>query len=290
MKNSLLISMAGLPLALCALDLSDKADIRFAETYAFSTNRAAQITTLPPESKAWFTYSILNAETEGRFQDAHALLDRWERVRRQYDSAAFNDLLARLTLREWSRNLLDDTAARSRLLRTLKRCCGINVAPREREVPLAPNTYPSRLDQDLISFAAFWKNARHSLQSELDEDFAFLPVIGEKECADAKWSPAALPDDYLFDAPGTFEALRTYLLSDKGRNLNCLKGLSLDTLARLAESLKGTACDLRASETYARIVLGKLTPGGLSRRLKNLFGLRFAHGRLIKTPQQTTKG
>ena len=43
--------------------------------------------------------------------------------------------------------------------------------------------------------------------------------------------------------------------------------------------------------TLCRIVYGgKLTPGGLSRRLKNLFGLRFAHGRLIKTPQQTTKG
>ena len=261
MKRKLIFSVAALPLALCALDLSDKADIRFAETYAFSTNRAALIATLRPDSKAWFTYSVLNAETEGRFQDAHALLDRWERVGRPYDGTAFNDLLARLTLREWSRNLLDDTAARSRLLRTLKRCCGITVAPRAREMPLAPNTYPSRLDQDLISFAAFWKNARHSLQSELDEDFAFLPVIGEKACADAKWSPATLPNSYLFDVPGTFEALRTYLLSDKGRNLNCLKRLPLDTLARLAESLKGTACDLRGSETYARIVLGKLMPG-----------------------------
>ena len=261
MKNRLIVSVAALPLALCALDLSDKADIRFAEAYAFSSNRTAQIATLRPDSKAWFTYSVLNAETEGRFQDAHALLDRWERVGRSYDGMAFNDLLARLTLREWSRNLLDDTAARSRLLRTLERCCGINVAPREREVPLAPNTYPSRLDQEQISFAAFWKNARHSPLSELDENFAFLPVIGEKACADAKWSPTALPDDYLFDAPGTFEALRSHLLSDEGRNLNCPKGLPLDTLARLAESLKGTACDFRGSETYARIVLGKLTPG-----------------------------
>lgn len=261
MKNSLFVSLAALPLALCALDLSDKADIRFAEAYAFSSNRTAQIASLRPDSKAWFTYSVLNAETEGRFQDAHALLDRWERVGRQYDNTTFNDLLARLTLREWGRNLLDDTAARSRLLRTLKRCCGIKLALREREMPLAPNTYPSRLDQDLVSFAAFWKNVRHGSASELDENFAFLPVIGEKECAGAKWSPTALPNRYLFDAPGTFEALRTHLLADKGRNLNCLKGLPLDTLARLAESLKGTACDLRASETYARIVLGKLTPG-----------------------------
>ena len=261
MKNPLLVSMAALPLALCALNLSDKADIRFAETYAFSTNRAALIATLSPESKAWFTYSILNAETEGRFEDAHGLLDRWERVGRQYDRTAFNNLLARLTLHEWSRKLFDDAAARSRLLRTLKRCCGIDVAPREREVPLAPNTYPSRLDPEQISFAVFWKNARNSFLSELDENFAFLPVIGEKACADAKWSPTALPNNFLFDAPGTFEALRGYILSDKGRNLNCLKDLPLDMLARLAESLKGTACDLRGSETYARIVLGKLTPG-----------------------------
>ena len=39
MKNSLLVSLAALPLALCALNLSDKSDIRFAEAYAFSTNR-----------------------------------------------------------------------------------------------------------------------------------------------------------------------------------------------------------------------------------------------------------
>ena len=261
MKNPLLVSMTALPFALCALDLSDKADIRFAESYAYSTNRTALIATLRPESKAWFTYSILSAETEGRFKEAHALLNRWEREGRQYDRTAFNNLLARLTLHEWSRDLLDDPAARSRLLRTLKRCCGIDAAPREREVPLAPNTYPSRLDQNLISFAAFWKNARHASTSELDEDFAFLPVIGEKECADAMWSPAALPAGSLSDAPGTFEALRDYLLSDKSRDLNCLKNLPLDTLARLAESLKGTACDLRGSEKYARIVLAKLAPG-----------------------------
>ena len=48
MKRKLIFSVAALPLALCALDLSDKADIRFAETYAFSTNRAALIATLRP--------------------------------------------------------------------------------------------------------------------------------------------------------------------------------------------------------------------------------------------------
>ena len=261
MKNPLLVSMTALPLALCALDLSDKADIRFAESYAFSTNRAEQIATLRPESKAWFAYSILNAETEGRFKDAHALLDRWEREGQQYDRTAFNNLLARLTFHEWGRNLLDDPAARSRLLRTLKRCCGIDVAPREREVPLAPNTYPSRLDQNLSSFAAFWKDVAYEFASGLDENFVFLPVIGEKECADAQWTPNGLPENFLYDAPGTFEALRTYLLSDKGRDLNCLKDLPLDTLARLAESLKGTACDLRSSEHYAQVVLAKLAPG-----------------------------
>ena len=67
-------ALASLPLALCALELSDKSDIRFAEAYAFSTNRAAMIATLPPESKAWFSYSILDAQTEGRLDDAVAML------------------------------------------------------------------------------------------------------------------------------------------------------------------------------------------------------------------------
>lgn len=264
MKKTLLVSMTALPFALCALDLSDKADIRFAETYAFSTNRAAQITTLRPESKAWFTYSILNAETEGRFEDAHGLISNWQRfshIRDRYESETYANLLARLTFHEWNDGSIKSAPASHYLRYTLKRCCNIDVSPREREVPLAPNTYPSRLDPEQVSFAAFWKNARNSSLSGLDENFVFLPVIGEKACADARWSPTALPDDYLFDAPGTFEALWNYLLSDKGRHLNCLKDLPLDTLARLAESLKGTACDLRGSETYAQIVLGKLTPG-----------------------------
>ncbi len=247
-----------------ALNLSDKSDIRFAEAYAFSTNRAVLIATLPPESKAWFTYSILNAETEGQFREAHRLISNWQRfshVRDRYDSETYANLLARLTFHEWNDGSIKSAPASHYLRYTLKRCCDIDVAPREREVPLAPNTYPSSLDQEQISFAAFWRNAQHAPLSGLAEDFAFLPVIGEKECADAEWTPTGLPNGFLFDAPGTFEALQAYLISSKGRNLNCLKGLPLDTLDRLAESLKGTACDLRGFEMYARTVLSKLTPG-----------------------------
>ena len=79
MRKSLLVSMTALPLvAFSALELFDKTDIRFAEAYAFSTNRAALIATLRPESKVWFDYSLLNAETEGRFEDARKLVKRWE--------------------------------------------------------------------------------------------------------------------------------------------------------------------------------------------------------------------
>ena len=183
MKNSPLIPLAALPLALCALDLSDKADIRFAESYAFSTNRGALIATLSPESKAWFTYSILNAETEGRFKDAHGLISSWQRfshVRDRYDSETYANLLARLTFHEWNDGSIKSAPASHYLRYTLKRCCDIDVAPREREVPLAPNTYPSGLDPEQISFAAFWKNARNSPLTGLNADFAFLPVIGEK--------------------------------------------------------------------------------------------------------------
>jgi len=64
MKRTAVCAAASLVgLAASALNLSDKVDIRFAENYAFSTNRAALIATLPPESKAWFTYSILDAQT-----------------------------------------------------------------------------------------------------------------------------------------------------------------------------------------------------------------------------------
>ena len=78
MRLAAAISAALAALSTGAVDLSELSDIRFAESYAFSTNRAALIETLRPNTKAWFAYSILNAQVEGRLDDADALIKDWE--------------------------------------------------------------------------------------------------------------------------------------------------------------------------------------------------------------------
>ena len=60
-----------------AVDLTGLADTKFAERYAFATNRAEVIETLRPNTDAWYAYSILNAQTEGRLDDAKKLNQKW---------------------------------------------------------------------------------------------------------------------------------------------------------------------------------------------------------------------
>ncbi|MBO7687446.1 MAG: hypothetical protein J6V72_13730 [Kiritimatiellae bacterium] len=269
MKNSPLIPLAALPLALCALDLSDKTDIRFAESYAFSTNRAELVATLPPESKGWFTYSILNAEIDGRFKDAHDLVSRWQsksHVSGCFDRETYADLLARLTFHEWNDGSIKSAPASHYLRYTLKRYCGIEVEARERKVQLAPNTYPSRLGEDAVSFSAFWNRRDYRRWIDLDENFAFLPMIGEKDCADPDWDlqTACVPDGFLYDVPGYCDFLRAYFTRYPGTPTGfteALKGMPLDQLVRLAEGLKGSPQDLRGAEIYAKTVLSKLGAG-----------------------------
>ncbi|MBR1921512.1 MAG: hypothetical protein IJ829_05865, partial [Kiritimatiellae bacterium] len=269
MKTTTLTGLAlaafAAPLALRALDLSDKADLRFAEDYAFSTNRAALIATLRPESKAWFVYSILNAETEGRFKDAHKLFSDWTRfshVPDQYDSRAYEALYDRVTLREWTDASLRDAPAAYRMRDILRRHCGLDLGPRERETPLAPNTYPARLDPKQVSFEAFWSMSPHFRSLNLKERFSFLPMIGEKACADEETRSPLLPKGFLYDAPGCGDYLLRIVDKDAATvPPEAIKGMPLPALAAVAEKLKGAKRDLRAEEFYARTVLEKLAPG-----------------------------
>ena len=79
MKSSIYVLVTLAAVTAGAVDLSKLADLDFAERYAFSTNRQAVIDTLHPKTQEWFAYSLLNAQTEGRIDDANALLKEWER-------------------------------------------------------------------------------------------------------------------------------------------------------------------------------------------------------------------
>ncbi len=77
-KNGGAVWLLGVALSAGAVDLTKFCDLPFAEEYAFSTNRAALLEKLPPDSEAKFFYSVLLAQQEGRLDDARALLKRWK--------------------------------------------------------------------------------------------------------------------------------------------------------------------------------------------------------------------
>lgn len=242
--------------ASAAIKLSDKTDLRFAEEYAFATNRAALVATLRPQSNPWYTYSILLAQTEGRLDDAAELIERWRETDGRDRSAlrAFED---RQTFLCWK-----DSAPKPVQLRTALGNCGISVDVRQRETALAPNTYPSRLDQKAISFEAFLKNC------SLADNFEFLPVtkegpFGEKGRDSWRFNPNA--KGLLPDTPGLFDAALQWLKSDDKlrmfMNSPVFRGFTLEQLYRLADELKGTPVDLRANSAYADLVLAKLSRG-----------------------------
>ena len=83
-----------------AIDLAGKTDLRFAEEYAFATNRAALVATLRPESPPWYVYSILLAQTEGRLEDADGLIAKWK-SRGDRDTEALRSFEGRQTMLCW---------------------------------------------------------------------------------------------------------------------------------------------------------------------------------------------
>ncbi len=282
------LALAVLPLALCALDLSDKSDIRFAEAYAFSTNRAALIATLPPESKAWFTYSILDAQTEGRLADADALLNKWDALRttgsRGWDNASFTALRDRQDFLCYDH----DSAAGKDAIWRLKRAlgdAGIKSGLPVRESEIQPNTYPSELDQDQIAFAKLWRHSPYmDRATRLPEKFRFIAFLEDSACTNAAINELVAREDFLPDTPGMFDHLLAYLKAGEGEDAERRRSvaagrfanLTLAQLDALAKALKdnprwsltggptyrnGHPVHNSSSRAFIDAVFAKLVPG-----------------------------
>ena len=254
----LLLSSVMLPLAASAVDLSRLADVSFAERYAFSTNRQEVLSMLRPESDAWYAYAVLTAQNEGRLADAKALLKRWEK--------SPSDSTDRYGLRLRQALLAFDEAKPNplELSRELRSAAGIAFSFPDRETPLAPNTYPSVLDQKDISFDAFGQHS--GWLGAFDPAFAFLSCLDEPSLADKgrRFNP---DDDRLLpDTPGLVEAALAWLKDEKKpgnvfRRNKVFVSMTLAQLERLAEALKGTPKDLYGNGDFAQLVLEKLAPG-----------------------------
>ena len=242
-----------------AVDLAGLADVKFAERYAFSTNRTALIETLRPGTDAWYAYSILNAQTEGRLDDSKKLNQKWP------ESSGGNRRLAfafRQDFLDWDRGKCQAFFIPQHL-----NFLHIWEGLPEREVELKPNSYPSELKDEDVSFAAFANKEKYGYSYHDLED-GFVSIALRDDAKALKRTDASFllgSNAYLPDTPGLTKCLLQYLTdgdkNDFFKGFGVFKDLTLDQLAEVARATKGTAKDVASSVVFADVVLKKLAPG-----------------------------
>ncbi len=259
------------PFALAAFDLNALADLSFAEEYAFSSNRAAVVEALRPQTRAWFVYSILTAQNEGRLAEADRLLAEWQNLRGENaDPDVLKGLRDRQDLLVWDdavAKATDPAQLSSTVYPRLSRACldlGVKPVMHTRKTECAPNTYPSVLDPGQVSFAAFWKAGEKSAAA-LHSGFEFLLFRGDGVCKDADYRFAPNCENIDPGTPGLFEAVLGYLsdgnpqhVFTKARAFEVLTRRQLESLAGVFE---GHEKDLRNNQAFIETMLSKLAPG-----------------------------
>ncbi|MBR4172191.1 MAG: hypothetical protein IKR48_11125 [Kiritimatiellae bacterium] len=240
-----------------AVDLTELADTKFAERYAFSTNRTETIKTLRPGTDAWFAYSILNAQTEGRLDEAKKLNNQWTEPNGGNRRLAF---AYRQDFLDWDRGKCQAFFIPQHL-----QFLHIWEGLPEREVELKPNAYPSELKDEELSFEAFMRMKQHFDFSNLEAGYESIGLREDAQPLDGFHTEILLNRDFLPDTPGLMKYVLRYLTDgDKNhffKKNGVFKNLTLDQLAEVARATKGTAKDVAASAVFADIVLAKLTPG-----------------------------
>ncbi len=244
-----------------AADLKDLADDRFAEAFAFSTNRTALVETLQPRTKAWYAYSILDAQNEKRFEEASRLIREWDAE--SSGAKGYAPFLAR-NFRDRQNFLLWEGKPDDRIVAIAAALenAGIRANLPEREVEIKPDTYPSALPPGEVSFDTMWRLCARSSQ-QLENGFRFLAVRPGLLSAPERAAEAAR--NHLPDEPGLFDSVIAYLSDSDNRHVfadrNAMGALTLDQLMEVQRRLKGTAKDVSASEEFARAVFSKIAPG-----------------------------
>ena len=260
MKKTVLPLVAAAAVAAHAVDLAGLADAKFAEKYAFSADRAALIATLRPHTGEWFAYSVLHAQTEGRLEEASKLLDEWDKAG-NVDRARYSAFRDRQTFLCW-KGTEDDIVRMKRALGN----AGIRASIPPRETEVKPDTYPSALPQDKVSFEAFWAAAGRNPHA-LAKGFRHIAL--RKDAAGGKaanpWTAlSAACDGATPDVPGLLDAVLACLKdSDKGHtfaNHGIMGSLTLDQLKAVADATKGTPKDVSGSAAFADAVMSRLVP------------------------------
>lgn len=254
---------AGIAGIAAATDLAPFGDLAFAEKYAYSTNRAALVATLRPDTKQWYVYSILEAQTSGRLDDADALLLKWRKS--QGSNPSEWDAKAHDSLRDRNRLLRFD-AGKATIddVRIALKNCGVDADLPDREEDVAPNTYPAALTEKDTSFEAFnsaWlgKEGCRAKPGFRYIDFLLDPKA-EKHAIRIDELNAVLPD-----TPGLTDWLVRYLKAsprNRFHDAGIFSKLTLEQLSALAEAMRGDDNnDLLTKGEFVKLVYSKLAPG-----------------------------
>lgn len=251
-----------------AFDLAGLADLDFAEAYAFSTNRAAVVEALRPNTRPWFAYSILTAQNDGRLAEADRLLTAWENVQgAQSLTENLKGLRDRQDFLAWDEAVAKGNGAEAQAAPQLERACrrmGVEPVVQSRPDEPAPNTYPSVLDPADVSFAAFWQ-AGGRRTSSLRPEFAFLAFRNDEVCRDPHFSFDPDAEFLLPDTPGFFDAVLAYLSDDNPRHVfsdsAAFKTLTRTQLEALARTFEGHEKDVRKNSAFINEMLSRLAPG-----------------------------
>ena len=268
-KHAFVVAVAALSLvgSLGAMDVAKYADLRFAEEYAFSTNREAVIAQLKRDTGPWYFYTLLNLQVAGRIEEAQEFVKATRRDHAAGTQQAWEELTLRQRFLEWDavRGRDGDSARKSDELLveglTHPDLGGIAKPDYVREMPLRPHTYPSALDPAEITYAKFWDQG--NLWYGLKDNFAFLAYIPFEGRADR---PRA--DDRLLDktvaplSPGFFEAVVEYLKHPDNAfsaSRRSFKGLTLAQLKKLQQLFAGDPKkDLGDNGEFVKLVFAKL--------------------------------
>lgn len=253
--------------SLGAIDLTKYSDLKFAEEYAFSTNREAVIAQLKEDTGPWYFYTLLDLQTSGRVDEAQKFVKEARRDSDTGTQQAWDDLQLRQMFLNWD-------AARGKprdggrtpdefLVWDLTHPNLGNVTKPDyiREVPLKPNTYPSALDQSEITFAQFFDGG--DKEPYLKENFAFLGCApGIERKYERRAQELKVHRSFPPGAPGFFEAVMAYLKVPAERFSASVPAFQNLTLAQLEHLQKTFADDpkkdLGNNEGFIELVLAKL--------------------------------
>ncbi|MEJ6578845.1 MAG: hypothetical protein QNL33_10455 [Akkermansiaceae bacterium] len=226
-------------------------DIGFIEDFALAEDRTAALKQLIPGTEDYYYYHALHFQNERQVTELDRILGEW--AKHFQHSAPRKQIENRESLIRYS---ADPKAT----LAYLKRELGLQFN-HQQEGKAREANYPSTLDQKLVSWEAFLKDAlgNSGTLQNLDESAFYLflesqPKLNSAQLRDLL-SRATLPD-----LPGLIGLILDDLKSQESRGFGEFKIHRALTKAQLEKLLEGKA-DLLQNEAYVETYLAKLLPG-----------------------------